>query len=211
METLNHVTKLHREAGVEWSAVVRPLPGETSCGDQYVVAPSRHGVLLAVIDGLGHGAAATVAAQRAAEVLSQHPDDSVIALIENCHRALRDTRGAAITVLSLNTRDGTAAGLGVGNVEMVLVRGDRAARPAREPALLRNGVVGYRLPALHASVTTLVPGDVVVFATDGLREDFGDRVDPTEPLPQLVDRILGQKFRGTDDGLVLACKLLPAP
>jgi phosphoserine phosphatase RsbX len=94
-------------------------------------------------------------------------------------------------------------------VEMVLVRADLAARPARESALLRNGVVGYRLPPLQAGVLDVAPGDVVVFATDGVREDFGDGVTTTEALPRLVDRILAQKFRGTDDALVLACKVLP--
>jgi phosphoserine phosphatase RsbX len=209
METLNPATVLHREAGIEWSVVSRALPGEHVCGDQYLVAPTRHGVLLAAIDGLGHGDAATLAARKAVEALAAHADQPVIALMQECHRALRDTRGAAITLVTVNPAEGTAAALGVGNVEMVLVRGDRAVRPPRESALLRNGVVGYRLPALHASLMTIAAGDVLVFATDGVREDFGDRVDPTEPLPLLVERILGQKFRGTDDALVLAGKVLP--
>jgi phosphoserine phosphatase RsbX len=207
METMT--TELHREPGVEWCVVSRALPGENVSGDLHVVVPLREGLLVGVIDGLGHGDEATVAAQKAVAILSAHANEPVVALIRRCHEALRPTRGAAMTILALNMADHTAAAVGVGNVEMVLVRADRATRPARESALLRNGVVGYRLPALQASVHGVAPGDVVVFATDGVREDFGDGVNATEPLPRLVDRILDQKFRGTDDALVLACKVLP--
>jgi phosphoserine phosphatase RsbX len=75
--------------------------------------------------------------------------------------------------------------------------------------LLRGGVVGYQLPALHASILAVTPGDLVVFATDGVREDFSDLIDIRDPLPRLVDTIMAKKYRGTDDGLVLGCRYLP--
>ncbi len=200
---------LHRERGVEWSVISRALPGENVSGDHHVVAASADAILLGVIDGLGHGDAATLAARKAGDVLAGRAGEPVINLIRLCHDALRATRGAAMTLVSVDPRARTATALGIGNVETVVVRADPAARPPRESVLLRNGVVGYQLPALQASVLPIAPGDVVVFATDGVREDFGDRVSPAEPLPQLVERILEQKFRGTDDALVLACKILP--
>ena len=206
MMTIN--SAVHRERGVEWSVAGRAVPGESVSGDQHVVAATDDGVLLAVIDGLGHGDEATYAAQRAASVLAAPGAASVLELIQRCHRALRTTRGAAMTLVALNHRERRATALGIGNVETVLVRADPLQRPARESVLLRNGVVGYQLPMLQMSEMTIAPGDVVVFATDGVREDFGDRVVATDPLPQLVDRILAQKFRGTDDALVLACKFV---
>ena len=201
-------TLLQREHGVEWSVVSKPLPGQLVSGDLHIVRPSRHGVLLAVIDGLGHGDEATLAARKAGDVLEAQANDSLVSLIQQCHAALRATRGAAMTLVAVDIERRTATALGVGNVEAMIVHADRAARPTRESILLRNGVVGYQLPMLQVSEMPIAPGDVVVFATDGVREDFGDRVNPAEPLPQLVDRILAQKFRGTDDALVLACKLL---
>lgn len=199
---------LHRARGLEWSVISRPLPGETVSGDLHVVASTADAILLGVIDGLGHGDGATRAARRAGEVLAGHAGEPVVNLIRLCHDALRATRGAAMTLVSVDPRARTATALGIGNVETVVVRADPAARPPRESVLLRNGVVGYQLPALQASVLPIAPGDVVVFATDGVREDFGDQVSAAEPLPQLVERILEQKFRGTDDALVLACKIL---
>jgi serine phosphatase RsbU (regulator of sigma subunit) len=208
METLTMENSLHREPGVEWSVISRALPGESVSGDQHVVVSFPGGVLLAVIDGLGHGAEATFAAHKAMEVLIRHAAESVVALVHRCHGALQATRGAAMTLLSIDYRQRTATALGIGNVETMLVRADRHAHPPRQSVLLRNGVVGYQLPVLQASVLPVAPGDIVVFATDGVREDFGDRVTATQPLPQLVARILTQNFRGTDDALILACKLL---
>jgi negative regulator of sigma-B (phosphoserine phosphatase) len=207
METMTPPVSSHREHGVEWCVASRTSPGESVSGDQFIVAPSRDGVLLAVVDGLGHGDEATLAACRATKVLAEHANDSVVALMQECHRALRDTRGAAMTLLSIDVRGRSGMVLGVGNVEMTLVRA-RGVRPARESALLRNGVVGYQLPVLQASPLALAPGDVIVFATDGVREDFGDRVTTVEPLVHTVGGILAQKFRGTDDALVLGCRLL---
>lgn len=201
-------TPLQRAAGLEWSVASRTLAGQTVSGDHYVVAPWRDGFLVGGVDGLGHGDQATLAAHRAVEVLAQHANESVVALIQLCHRALRDTRGAAMTLASLNLRDRTASVLGIGNVEMVLVRVGPDGRATRHSALLRNGVVGYQLPALQSSFHEIAPGDLMVFATDGVREDFGDQVNPAQPLPQLVDRLLAQKCRGTDDALVLGCRVI---
>jgi serine phosphatase RsbU (regulator of sigma subunit) len=34
--------------------------------------------------------------------------------------------------------------------------------------LLRSGVVGYQLPTLRASTLPIAPGDLLIFATDGI-------------------------------------------
>ena len=198
-----------QQHAVEWSVVSRALPGQSVSGDLHVVAPCADGVLIAVVDGLGHGDEATAAARIATAVLEQHAGEPVIALVQHCHRALQRTRGVVMTVLSLNTRDQTLRALGIGNVETVLHRADSRARPQRESVLLRGGVVGYQLPQLQESVMPVTPGDVVVFGTDGVREDFSELINPAESPARIAERIMEKKFRGTDDGLVLACKINP--
>jgi hypothetical protein len=113
--------------------------------------------------------------------------------------------------VSVDTAENTASLLGIGNVEAVLLRANPDAKPRRESAILRGGVVGYQLPPLHVSVVPFAAGDLLVFATDGVREDFAEDLEVAEPTAQLVDRIMAKKFRGTDDGLVLACKHLGKP
>lgn len=201
---------LNRAQCIEWSVAARALPGQRVSGDSHVVGAWTRGVLVGVIDGLGHGDEATAAASAAVEVLERHAGESVIALVQRCHRALQATRGAVMTLVSIDATENTAAMLGVGNVETALLRANPQARPQRESVLLRGGVVGYHLPALHADLVPFNAGDLLVFATDGVREDFGDELEIEEPLPQLVERLMAEKFRGTDDGLVLACRHLGA-
>ena len=196
---------------IEWSVASRPAPGERVSGDLYLVAPTEDGVLLAVVDGLGHGESATAAARMAVAVLEQHAGEPIVALVEHCHRALKQTRGAVMTVVGVNARADTLTVLGIGNVETVIVRASPQAHPPSESVLLRCGVVGYQLPTLHTSVLPVSAGDFIVFATDGVREDFSALVTAAETPARLAGKIINQKFRGTDDGLVLACKYLGKP
>jgi negative regulator of sigma-B (phosphoserine phosphatase) len=206
-----NATVVNREQCLEWSVASRALPGQTVSGDLHVVSTFPHGVLIGVVDGLGHGDEATVAARTAVNVLSENAGESVITLVQRCHRALQNTRGAVMTLVSINTHDDTATMLGIGNVEAALLRANPQGVRPRESVLLRGGVVGYQLPALHASFVPFAPGDLVVFATDGLREDFSDLLNAQDAPAEQVDRIMARKFRGTDDGLVLACKYLGKP
>ena len=198
-------------SGIEWSVASRALPGQATSGDLHVVAPFEGGVLVGVVDGLGHGEDATEAAKVAVETLARHPNEPVVALVQRCHDALRQTRGVVMSLISIDRREMTLSSIGIGDVETVLYRANPRVTPRRESVLLRGGVVGYQLPKLQSHVTPIAVGDLLVFATDGVREDFGDTLTPTEPVPQIVERIIAQKFRGTDDGLVLALKYVGKP
>jgi phosphoserine phosphatase RsbX len=197
-----------REQTIDWAVASRPMPGQSVSGDVHVVATCEGGVLVAVIDGLGHGEEATAAARIAASVLEQHAGEPVVALVQQCHRALQRTRGVVMTVVAVNARDHTLTALGIGNVETVVRRANPSTRPQRESVLLRGGVVGYQLPALHATELPVATGDMIVFGTDGVREDFSDLVNPADAPRAVAEKILAQKFRGNDDGLVLACKYI---
>src|SRR5207245_8259017 len=147
---------------LDWGVASAALPGETTSGDLHVVRSSAKGVVVAGVDGLGHGEEAAAAAQRAAVILMQHGNESVIALVRRCHQALVGTRGVAMSLATFNPADDSLTWLGIGNVEGLLLRTDpRTSRPM-EAILLRSGVVGLELPQLRASVTTLAPGDLLV-------------------------------------------------
>lgn len=189
-----------------WSGATVPLAGEPTSGDRWLARQSGDDVLLAAVDGLGHGAEAESAAARAIEVLARHASEPVIPLLRLCHEALRGTRGAALSLARVVPAQDTLIWLGVGNVMGLVVRADRATEPPRESLLLRGGVVGYNLPALVATVLPLGPGDLVLLATDGIVPDFGDGVIPGEAPGALAERLLRQYARTTDDALVLAAR-----
>src|SRR5216684_973838 len=54
---------------IEWGVATLALPGEAQSGDRHLVKPVGSSVLVAVVDGLGHGAEAATAAQGGAVAL----------------------------------------------------------------------------------------------------------------------------------------------
>jgi len=191
---------------LDWAVASRAHPDQTASGDCYVVAPLPSGVLLGAVDGLGHGAEAAAAACTAVTLLEAHRRESVIDLVHRCHAALATTRGVVMSLASYDALDRTLTWIGVGNVEGIVLRADRGADPSRQTLLLRGGVVGYQIPELHASVVSVSPGDTLVFATDGIRGDFGWRLDPGDPPRKIADRILVEHGNTRDDALVLVVR-----
>lgn len=193
---------------LEWSVSARPLRGQPASGDLAVVRPFDRGVLVGVVDGLGHGAEAAYAARLAVAELEQHAEESVLALVRRCHTALRGTRGVVMSLASLNAQDDTLTWLGVGNVEGVLVRARPDGGPLRENVLLRGGVVGHDLPPLQAAVVPVAEGDGLAFATDGIRAEFITAFSANgTPARQAAD-LMKRFTKETDDALVLVARYL---
>jgi negative regulator of sigma-B (phosphoserine phosphatase) len=193
---------------MDWSVAARPISGQSVSGDLHLVKPCDHGVLVAVIDGIGHGSEAAAAARAAAEILGHYIRETIISLIKRCHGALAQTRGVVLTIAKLNPVENTMTWLGVGNVEGRLLRADTGASHPRESVLLRGGLVGCQLPELAASVIPVAAGDLLILATDGIHAAFEDGIDFTGTPRQIADSILGRHFKGNDDALVLVARYL---
>jgi phosphoserine phosphatase RsbX len=192
---------------VEWGVAQRALPGESVCGDTHVVLPHGDSVLLAVIDGVGHGPEAAQASELAAAILRSAPDQGVQLHFQRCHVSLAHSRGAVMTLADFNAHRQTLTLCGVGNVEAMLYRfAAKAGVPLEERALLRGGVVGGHLPEPYASVLPVYSGDVLVMMSDGLRSDL-TREQALRLAPQrLADWLLEKNSKGTDDALVLVVR-----
>ncbi len=198
-------------ASVAWSVACRPLVAYTRSGDHYVVAEFAGGVLLAAIDGLGHGDDAADAATLAAAVLRERAGTALIPLVHRCHEDLRGTRGVVLSVAAIDLATATMTWMGVGNVEGVLFRADGAADPAREGVLPRAGVLGYQLPPLRARAIAIGPGDTLIFATDGIRSEFVSEAPDDHTVGELAEEILVRFGRESDDALVLVARYLGPP
>ena len=196
---------------LDWAYASRPAGGQSVSGDLHLVQPYQHGVLLAVVDGLGHGEEAAAAARMAVGILAKHASDSIVPLFQRCHDALAETRGVVATLVSINAQDSTVTWLGVGNVEGWIIRSGSRAGPPMESVLLRGGLLGYQLPLLQADVTPVAKGDVLVLATDGVGPDFAVEARVAQPSRVIADRILQRCFKGSDDGLVLVARYLGRP
>ena len=190
----------------EYGVAKLALPGAGESGDQHLVCCNGSGILVAAIDGVGHGEEAANAAKAAVPILRSGIGEPIISLIGVCHEKLRSTRGVVLSVASIDVAHGLMTWLGVGNVQGVLVRADRKVA-AQETLLLRGGVVGDHLPQLQATVLPVGQGDMLVFATDGVRTDFAGTLSALENPQRAADRILKSFANGSDDALVLALRI----
>lgn len=191
---------------MEWGIAALPLGGQGISGDKHLVQPFDNGVLIAVADGLGHGQEAAAAAQAAIVTLAACPHCPIIELVRRCHRALRQTRGAAMSLASFHDTKNTMTWMGIGNVAGVLVRADPKANPAYESLLLRGGVVGYKLPTLMSADCQIQTGDMLIFTTDGIDQEFARGLRPNTPPQRLATDILTRHGKNTDDALVLVAR-----
>ncbi len=190
---------------IEWQVAEQAMAGEDESGDAPLVAPFPGGVLVAALDGLGHGPEAVRASRLAVRILREEPGASPYDLVQRCHQGLRDTRGVVVSLASFDGRADTLTWIGVGNVEARLVRADQEAAP--ESLLLRPGIVGYKqLPALRVSTLAVQPGDLLVMATDGIGSMFIGSIDGSLSPRAMADRILKGHVKPNDDALVLVAR-----
>jgi negative regulator of sigma-B (phosphoserine phosphatase) len=192
---------------VEYGMAKSILPGQGESGDRHLVCCGGDGILIAAIDGIGHGEEAANAAEAAISILKASPDEPVISLLERCHEGLRSTRGVVLSLASIDPKHGMMTWVGVGNVQGVLMRAGAKKGRVEEVLLLRGGVVGSQLPALQAAVLPIAKGDTLVFVTDGIRSEFVEGLSTLESPQRAADKILKQHSRGNDDALVLVLRL----
>jgi serine/threonine protein phosphatase PrpC len=205
------------------TAALRP---HEPCGDAAAwwpgAGPAGTG-LVAIIDGLGHGAEAALVAQHAVHTLGESQAVPAVQaasaaqrlaeLMQRLDSALSSLRGAAVGLVQLGA--GRLWHLGVGNTRAVRWR-PGAGLGAQPQALLtrlpsHNGIVGGGLPA-RLGVTELdtAPGDWLLLFTDGLDERLHLPVllpewqrDPT----LLCQHLLQLQRPGRDDAGVLVMQL----
>lgn len=177
----------------------RPKDGERANGDAVVLRQEGERTLLAVIDGLGHGELAALAAARAVEFLRTWPlEGELLAAMQGMHEALRGTRGAAASLCLLT--GSLLVCCGVGNVEIRCLG-------AKVPILPSPGVLGARVLQFRICRGELTPGCRLVIFSDGISQrsplDVLRRLEPEA----LCDELMGNHRKPTDDATVVVCDL----
>jgi hypothetical protein len=172
------------------AVATRPYPGETLNGDAWRLDWFEGACRLAVIDGLGHGPQAAIAAATALETLGSRPDLSPVDALRACHAALGATRGAAMSVASI--------------VEGHLVRQGQQQR-----LVAYRGIVGAAFPNVRPQSFDLQSTWLLLLHTDGIRARFHLEDMPSElkDEPQrLADGLLGGWSRDADDATIVVIR-----
>jgi anti-sigma regulatory factor (Ser/Thr protein kinase) len=147
------------------AGLIRPITGETECGDAYGVLRTDDTVTAVFCDGLGHGPLAAAAAAAAlAAVLSEPASESATepaALLERAHRRMSGTRGGAVAVVQVSGQRARFAGLG--NVAAFIL-----SAGSRKSMLSVPGIAGYQARAFRQFEYEVPPGAAVILHSDGI-------------------------------------------
>ncbi len=188
---------------IEYGAAAITLRGETESGDSYVISPFTNGILIAVIDGLGHGSEAALAGRLAAEIIKVYSEESVVSLMQRCHARLQSSRGAVMSIASISKYENTLTFLSVGNIESYFI--DAESRSKRF-LLQRSGLIGFSLPLLRPHLISLRRGDMLVQATDGIQSGFDPGYSTETPVQMIADSVVNGFAKGNDDALALVVR-----
>lgn len=180
------------------------LRGETECGDAWRVVAGRQRLSVLVVDGLGHGPDAAAAAAAATASFSQLASASPAATLVALDAAMRETRGAALSVVVIDRAGRQAQFSGMGNVD-----GRVLAHGATEHLVPQNGIVGHGMPAPRSIHIAWPAGARLVMHSDGIVPRW--RVDAYEDQatvhPALLAGLIYRDFaRDRDDATVLVLR-----
>ena len=137
---------------------------DEACGDAWAIAEDSSGTTVAVVDGIGHGAYASAAADAAVHILAEDPAD-LDGYLSRANAAMLGTRGAVVAVCRLEPRRGELRCLSVGNISGAILRSG-----ARRTLIHDRGAVGTAATPPRAKITSYpwLPGATLVLWTDGL-------------------------------------------
>ncbi|MRW88481.1 SpoIIE family protein phosphatase [Duganella sp. FT80W] len=186
---------------VHIGGVCLPLAGETACGDAWAVLQRQGGFSLLMADGLGHGPEAAKAAAAAVQALQAAPGRTPAQLMEDCHQALRPTRGAALAIAELDPAARQLRFAGIGNIGASIIEDG-----ARRQLMSHNGIVGHNMRKVHELTFACPAGALVVLASDGITTQWDLAQYPGLALraPALIAGVLLRDHsRGRDDASVL--------
>jgi anti-sigma regulatory factor (Ser/Thr protein kinase) len=185
--------------GMHFSVLSRPKPGEDVNGDSWFIKHMYRSVIFGVVDALGHGRDAHLTSLVAMEAIEENFREPLDVLIERCHRRLRDTRGAAISVCRVDYPERRMRHIGVGNVETRVF----CSRTTISPYCF-NGTAGMRMEKIRVLDYPYEEGETVVMYSDGISSRFASEAEKLCLSPQeLADWIFRNYSREYDDATVL--------
>jgi serine phosphatase RsbU (regulator of sigma subunit) len=191
---------------VDYSIYLRPKLGERVSGDAAVVKEVEGGLLLGIVDVLGHGPEAHAVADQVENRMSECESTDVIEVLNHLHEGLKGTRGAGAGVAFLEFASGLLHYAGIGNT--VLRRVGR-----QEVSLFStDGILGQSMRRPKEQSLDLKPLDVILMYTDGVRSHFSleDYPHINSDTARAIARTVVYRFgKDHDDACCLALRYRP--
>ncbi|KUI96660.1 SpoIIE family protein phosphatase [Vibrio sp. MEBiC08052] len=188
----------------EWYSRCIPCLGESESGDGLLVRENDAGLMVAIIDVLGHGPEAARLAREMEGYLdgcfNTQLSDQLPQLLEQMHDYFRGSLGAAVTLVSFDIQTRCFQGVGVGNTLMRKCGDDWISYFAQP------GVVGEMIPTLNVFQGLFGNNERFLLTTDGIKENLDLRqchFVQYRPLPQFASFLVEHFGKPHDDITVM--------
>ncbi|WP_205505108.1 anti-sigma regulatory factor [Pseudomonas viridiflava] len=181
------------------------LHDDPACGDVWSLAIDGPRISVLVIDGLGHGEDAEIAARAGEVEFQRRPFDSAEQIFDDMHHAMKGTRGGAAAVVQFDAGSGGLRSVGIGNIGATLIDDDKTRGLVSHP-----GIVGLQFRKAQAFEHLQATGQLLVMFSDGLQSRWNLRDYPglIYRHPAIIAAVLHRDYcRGRDDVTVLAITL----
>ncbi|HYG07806.1 MAG TPA: ATP-binding protein [Stenotrophomonas sp.] len=188
-----------------YGALRLPMRHEVSCGDAWHLSSEGRRLAVTLIDGLGHGLAATEAAQAGTAAAAAAGTVPAATVVARLHAGMAGTRGGAAAVACVDAASGRLEFAGIGNIAASVIDPSGSRGLASHP-----GIVGVQYRKIHAFDLHTQPGNLLVMHSDGLQARWNLRDYPGlfQRHPAVIAALLQRDYdRGRDDASVVVVRL----
>lgn len=154
---------MHR---VDCFKCVRPHYHERVSGDAALLSQHDHLMFASVVDVLGHGEEAHELALEIEDFLENHWENPLVDVMNGLHERIKGSRGAAAGLSLLDRRSNILRYVGIGNTVI------RKFGSSEVRLVSRAGIIGGNKRTPREESICLVPGDIVLLYTDGIKDRF---------------------------------------
>lgn len=180
--------------------VRRPALGQRVSGDAFAVVSHPDSLLVAVVDGLGHGPNAAEAADAFVESVEGADDVPLDTMMADAGRRLAHTRGAAATIVRLDFARRRIETSGVGNVHFQ-AHADRSIHPVSAP-----GIVGHRVRKVLRFEFGLPDELLFSLSSDGLSSRIHLERYTDGTAQEIAERLLEHYGKAHDDATCIVVR-----
>ena len=150
----------------EYGFAAKALQGD-ECGDSGITLEQKGILLCAVIDGVGHGPNAAIAAVTARNYIEANSEAPLTEILQGVHEVLKSTQGAVACLCRIELKSGQLTMAGIGNITCRIFRGLDSER-----LLSREGILGYMVSTPREHTRKLDNAALLLMHSDGVREHF---------------------------------------
>lgn len=173
--------------------------GESFCGDRFLSIPNAMSTLYVMVDGVGHGREASLAADKACVAILSMSDKPLKQIVAFCEESLADTRGVAISFVRQTPSRNMIEYVGVGNVESYVVCDRRIIPLTKKP-----GIFGNRRRNFEIKSQTIPENATLLMFTDGVGPVPAALLHHFQNMrPRHIIKVLSERWQGQDDVCIL--------